>query len=327
MYDRTERVRQRERLFLDTIDEHYDQFYKDASTPYNGWRENAREEAIEVKELTKSAHWRTGMGVASILASVVYGSSHGGEFTERMLRDAVLYIGVDMLRTSQVRKQEKQIHQQQLEELNGSFDDSIKPVVVAIQGTEHRLTGTADAQYNEWRDLLRQIFIEESGFVPDDLTVYAGEVGAGRSASRSASRRRVEVARRRHTVGCRGRGGQCHRCRRCTRASIRRQSCSRGRRERTGARVAVRRPRAKRPLPQNLQPMPLRAPPTGAERDAEPDVPYSADAPLRSTRDLFASAGLRLIERVGVGGSSEVWRALDTRERSIALKIPPLRRA
>ncbi len=68
--------------------------------------------------------------------------------------------------------------------------------------------------------------------------------------------------------------------------------------------------------------MPLRAPPTGAERDAEPDVPYCADAPLRSTRDLFASAGLRLIERVGVGGSSEVWRALDTRERSIALKIP-----
>jgi eukaryotic-like serine/threonine-protein kinase len=68
--------------------------------------------------------------------------------------------------------------------------------------------------------------------------------------------------------------------------------------------------------------VPLRAPPTGAERDAEPDVPYSAGAPLRSTRDLFASAGLRLIERVGVGGSSEVWRALDPRERSIALKIP-----
>jgi hypothetical protein len=175
MYGRTEQVRQRERLFLDTVDQHYDQFYKDSSTPYNGWRENAREEAIEVKELTKSAHWRTGMGVASILASIVYGTSHGSEFTERMLRDAALYIGVDMLRTSQVRKQEKQIHQQQLEELNGSFDDSIKPVVVAIQGTEHRLTGTADAQYKEWRDLLRQIFVEESGFVPDDLSVYAGE--------------------------------------------------------------------------------------------------------------------------------------------------------
>jgi serine/threonine protein kinase len=68
--------------------------------------------------------------------------------------------------------------------------------------------------------------------------------------------------------------------------------------------------------------MPLRVPPTGAERDAEPVVPYSAGAPLRSTRDLFASVGLRLVERIGTGGSSEVWRALDARERSVALKIP-----
>jgi len=175
MYDRTERVRQRERLFLDTIDQHYDQFYKDANKPYNGWRENARAESIEVKEATKTAHWRTGMGVASIVASLVYGSNHGSDFTERMLRDAMLYIGMDMLRTSQVRKQEIELHRSQLEELNSSFDDEIKPVVVEIQGTEHRLTGTADAQYQEWRDLLKRIFIDEGGAVPEDFTVYAGE--------------------------------------------------------------------------------------------------------------------------------------------------------
>jgi hypothetical protein len=174
-YDRTERVRQRERLFLDTIDQHYDQFYKDATKPYNGWRENARAESIEVKEATKTAHWRTGMGVASIVASLVYGSSHGSDFTERMLRDAMLYIGMDMLRTSQVRKQEIELHRSQLEELNGSFDDQIKPVVVEIQGTEHRLTGTADAQYQEWRDLLRRIFLDEGGFVPEELAISTGE--------------------------------------------------------------------------------------------------------------------------------------------------------
>jgi hypothetical protein len=115
------------------------------------------------------------MGVASIVASLVYGSNHGSDFTERMLRDAMLYIGMDMLRTSQVRKQEIELHRSQLEELNSSFDDEIKPVVVQIQGTEHRLTGTADAQYQEWRDLLRRIFIDEGGAVPDDFTVYAGE--------------------------------------------------------------------------------------------------------------------------------------------------------
>ena len=68
--------------------------------------------------------------------------------------------------------------------------------------------------------------------------------------------------------------------------------------------------------------MPLRALPTGAERDLELAVPYCADAPLPPTRELFASAGWRLVERVGAGGSSEVWGALDARGRSVALKIP-----
>jgi hypothetical protein len=45
-------------------------------------------------------------------------------------------------------------------------------MVVEIQGTQHRLTGTADAQYEEWRQLLRQIFISESGFVPEDVAIY-----------------------------------------------------------------------------------------------------------------------------------------------------------
>jgi hypothetical protein len=175
MYDRTERVRQRERLFLDTLDQHYDQYYKDATKPYNGWRENARAESIEVKEATKTAHWRTGIGVASIVASIVYGSNHGSDFAERMLRDTALFVGMELLRTSQVRKQEIELHRQQLEELNSSFDDQIKPVVVEIQGTQHRLTGTADAQYQEWRDLLQRIFIEEGGFVPEEVAIYAGE--------------------------------------------------------------------------------------------------------------------------------------------------------
>lgn len=68
--------------------------------------------------------------------------------------------------------------------------------------------------------------------------------------------------------------------------------------------------------------MPPRAPPTGAEREAELDAPYRADAPLPPTRELFAAAGWRLVDRVGAGGSSEVWRALDVRGRSVALKIP-----
>jgi len=173
MFDRTQRVRQRERLFLDTLDQHYSQFSSEAMESYDSWREYSREEAIAVRELTKSSRWRTGMGIATIVASIVYGSQSGGEFSERVIRDALMYVGVDMIRSSQVRKQEKQLHVDALEELSEGFDDEVKPLVVEIQGTQHRLTGTADAQYQEWRDLLKQIFVTESGLVPEDMTIYA----------------------------------------------------------------------------------------------------------------------------------------------------------
>jgi len=172
MYDRTQRVRQRERLFLDTLDQHYEKFYVDAGDSYNSWRENSREEAIEIHELTKQAHWRTGLGIATIVASVVYGNNSNGSFSDRVIRDAMMYVGFDMIRTSQVRKQEKKVHTDSLDELSSSFDTKIRPMVVEIEGTQHRLTGTADAQYQEWRDLLQQIFARESGFKPEDVTIY-----------------------------------------------------------------------------------------------------------------------------------------------------------
>ena len=172
MFDRTQRVRQRERLFLDTLDQHYAQFSAEAMEPYDSWREYAREEAISIRELTKSARWRTGMGIATIVASVVYGQNSDGDFSERLIRDALMYVGVDMIRAGQVRKQEKRIHTETLEELSSSFDGDIEPMVVEIQGTQHRLTGTANAQYDEWRSLLRQVFISESGFVPEDVAIY-----------------------------------------------------------------------------------------------------------------------------------------------------------
>jgi len=172
VYDRTQSVRQRERLFLDTLDEHYEKFYVEAGDSYNSWRENSREEAIEVHELTKQAHWRTGLGIATIVASVVYGQKSDGSFTDRVIRDAMMYVGFDMIRTSQVRKQEKKIHTDALNELSSSFETKMKPMVVEIQGTQHRLTGTADAQYQEWRTLLQQMFTNESGFKPEDVTIY-----------------------------------------------------------------------------------------------------------------------------------------------------------
>jgi hypothetical protein len=172
MFDRTQRVRQRERLFVETLNEHYARFSREAAPSYDGWREYAREEAISIRELTKSARWRTGLGIATIVASVVYGSNSNNSFSDRVVRDALMYMGMDVLRTGAVRRQEKRLHTSTLEELSESFSDEVQPLVVEIQGTQHRLTGTAQVQYQEWRDLLQRMFIDETGFVPEEMSIY-----------------------------------------------------------------------------------------------------------------------------------------------------------
>jgi hypothetical protein len=171
---RTQQARQREQLFFSTLDQHYEKFAVDATESYDSWREYAREEAIPIRELTRSARWRTGIGIATILASIVYGSDVDNDsFSNRLIRDAAMYVGVDLLQSNAVRRQEKQLHIETLEELSVSFEEEVTPLVVEIAGVQHRLTGTAAVQYAEWRDLLRQMYISETGFVPEDVAIYA----------------------------------------------------------------------------------------------------------------------------------------------------------
>ncbi len=170
-FDRTLRVREREHLFIETLNEHYQAFYLSADDSYNGWREFSREEAIAIRELQRSSRWRTTLGIASVVASVLYGANSDGDFTSRMLRDAMMYTGMDLIKTAAVRREEKRLHTEALEELSASFDDELMPMVVEIEGTQHRLTGTADVQYAEWRDLLLELYTAETGFIPE-IDIY-----------------------------------------------------------------------------------------------------------------------------------------------------------
>jgi hypothetical protein len=105
----------------------------------------------------------------------MYGSNSEGRFSDRIIRDSLMYMGMDLIKTARLRREEKRLHAEALEELSVSFDDEVKPMVVEIEGTQHRLTGTAELQYEEWRELLRQLYISETGF-GSDFSVYTDAV-------------------------------------------------------------------------------------------------------------------------------------------------------
>ncbi len=170
-FQRTQQIRNRTHTFLETLNQHYDLFASDASDSYLEWREFSREEAIEIDRLTRSANFRTGMGAAAVVASVLYGMNSDGRYRDRVVRDSIMYVGMDLIRTARVRREEKELHTQVLSELSDSFDSEMEPMVIESNETEYRLTGTAEQQFSEWQDLLYQIYREEN-FSVDEIYTY-----------------------------------------------------------------------------------------------------------------------------------------------------------
>ena len=58
---------------------------------------------------------------------------------------------------------EADLHQEALKELATSFDSEVAPIVMNVEGEVVKLSGTLEAQYQEWRRLLRRIYAEEVG--------------------------------------------------------------------------------------------------------------------------------------------------------------------
>jgi hypothetical protein len=63
------------------------------------------------------------------------------------------------------RRSEAKMHIESIKELSESFGAEAAPMVVTVEGETRRLTGTAAAQYESWRRLLKDIYEAETGFV------------------------------------------------------------------------------------------------------------------------------------------------------------------
>jgi hypothetical protein len=140
MMSRVQRIRNQEYLFIDTVDEQYVGLYETMAPTYYLWRQYGRERAIFKEEYEQRAANRDSYG------------SRGS------------YMAME--RTYTTFKNSK-IQDQDLQELAGGFNNEVAPTVMEVSGRVFRLSGGLNAQYNEWREILRSIFALETGLPTD----------------------------------------------------------------------------------------------------------------------------------------------------------------
>jgi hypothetical protein len=162
MLRRVRSIRQRDLMLLDTLDGYYAVFYRDMKPAYREWLKSNYEESVELKKLQRAARNRMGMGAAAMVAGVA-GGVKSGSSAGQVVSLATAAGGAAVFASGVKKQAQAEIHVDALRELNNSFEADLKPKVVEVEGRTVTLTGSAQAQYENWRHLLRQIYSQETG--------------------------------------------------------------------------------------------------------------------------------------------------------------------
>lgn len=164
--ERLERIRERDETLVDTVSDGYAAFGEKIAEPYNSWRASTYSELEAEERLKRQGASRIALG-AAMVAAAIFMPVDCGSATCRRAEDfgriATAYGGVQAVMSGIKKREDAKIHTESLKELSGSFQTQAEPMVVEIEGRTLRLTGTAEEQYAEWRRLLHEQYVEETG--------------------------------------------------------------------------------------------------------------------------------------------------------------------
>jgi len=174
MIERLERIRRRDDAFVDTLNGYYADFYDRMVHPYGEWRRISYDEEMQLRAERKEARMQKILGGLLILGGI---ASDGSSSASRVARDAAVIGGGMVLKNGIDQGKQAKIHVAALSELAASFDAEMSPLVVEVEGQVLELQGSAETQYEEWRDLLREILATDTD-LPVDLNATSAAADA-----------------------------------------------------------------------------------------------------------------------------------------------------
>lgn len=173
MLERVRAIRKRDHLFVDTLQEYYRDFSGAMYEPYQEWRKMSYEEAVALQELRTQSRRQLIAGGAAILAGIAAAGSN--DRSARTAGYVAMMGGGSLLKSGLETRNEAQIHVQALEELGMSLEAEITPRVIELDDRTVMLSGNVEDQYNQWREILEEIYRNEVGNLDaaanDDSTI------------------------------------------------------------------------------------------------------------------------------------------------------------
>ncbi len=156
MMARIRQVRERDYLFIDTLQEYYGSYVKDMRLPYQDWRRESYVESTALKNMQRKATAQKLLGAASILAGILAAGKSNA--SARAASAVAVAGGAYLLKEGFDRSSEAQIHIDAIQELGDSLEASIGSHVIELEDRTVTLTGSVNNQYKQWRKILLDIY-------------------------------------------------------------------------------------------------------------------------------------------------------------------------
>lgn len=159
------KIREREYMYVDTLNEYYQEYYSEMWSSYENWRKLNYEEIRAIKKIERSALKQKLFGALIVAGAIVLDA--GDVKNTGALQVGMILIGGQVIINGFNVTKEAEIHSAAIKELSESFGSEMQPIVMEFEGKQYELTGSAEEQFKHWRELLRQIYITETGFDPN----------------------------------------------------------------------------------------------------------------------------------------------------------------
>lgn len=167
---RIREIRERDYMFMDTVQDYYSGFTRDMREPYDSWREQSYHETLVLRELEANARRRFIIGTAVVLGGLA-AAANGGDYVTQVGGAASVGAGAYLIKSGFDKQAEARIHMQALEEMGASLEGAVAPRVIGLEDQTITLSGTVEEQYEQWREILADLYAAERGVLPSASTI------------------------------------------------------------------------------------------------------------------------------------------------------------
>lgn len=158
---RIDDIRERDYMYVDTLQDYYTNFVRQMEVPYTEFRRLSYDEVMKMDRLQADSRRNMIMGVAAILGGIAATQSNNA--TAYYSSPVILASGAWLVKGAFDKGDERQIHIEALAELGNSLETEVAPHTIELEERSVTLTGTVEAQYDQWREILADLYASEVG--------------------------------------------------------------------------------------------------------------------------------------------------------------------